>query len=167
MITYNTINTAMPDIAEAEVTAWLRQVARSYGKVLGDVNYIFVDDETILSVNQRFLGHDYYTDHIGFDYSEGNALSGDIYISLDTVRTNAELYGATPAEELRRIIVHGLLHLCGLRDKSPEDPLPLIIEIYYGRIRHKTRRTAEGKGLRERPAPVAVRRLQRTAEGGR
>ena len=138
MITYNTINTAMPDIAEAEVTAWLRQVARSYGKVLGDVNYIFVDDETILSVNRRFLGHDYYTDHIGFDYSEGNALSGDIYISLDTVRTNAALYGATPAEELRRIIVHGLLHLCGLRDKSPEEQTRM--------------RQAEDKALREQGA---------------
>ncbi len=121
MITYNTINTAMPDIDEAGITAWVRRVAKDYGKVVGDVNYIFVDDATILSVNRRFLGHDYYTDHIGFDYSEGNALSGDIYISLDTVRTNAELYGATFPEELRRIIIHGLLHLCGLRDKSPEE----------------------------------------------
>ena len=121
MITYNTINVAMPDIIETEVSAWVRQVAKSYGKVVGDINYIFVDDETILDINRRFIGHDYYTDHIGFDYSEGNALSGDIYISLDTVRTNAELYSVTPGEELRRIIIHGLLHLCGLRDKTPEE----------------------------------------------
>ena len=111
----------MPDIREAEVSAWVRQVAKSYGKVVGDINYIFVDDETMLDINRRFIGHDYYTDHIGFDYTEGNALSGDIYISLDTVRTNAELFGVTQDEELRRIIIHGLLHLCGLRDKTPEE----------------------------------------------
>ena len=121
MITYNIINVAMPDICETEVSAWVRQVAKSYGKVVGDVNYIFVDDETMLDINRRFLGHDYYTDHIGFDYSQGNALSGDIYISLDTVRTNAEQFGATQDEELHRIIIHGLLHLCGLRDKTPEE----------------------------------------------
>ena len=121
MITYNIINVAMPDIREAEVSAWVRQVAKSYGKVVGDINYIFVDDETMLDINRRFIGHDYYTDHIGFDYTEGNALSGDIYISLDTVRTNAEQFGVTQDEELRRIIIHGLLHLCGLRDKTPEE----------------------------------------------
>ena len=111
----------MPDIREAEVSEWVRQVAKSYGKVVGDINYIFVDDETMLDINRRFIGHDYYTDHIGFDYTEGNALSGDIYISLDTVRTNAELFGVTQDEELRRIIIHGLLHLCGLRDKTDEE----------------------------------------------
>jgi len=121
MITYNTINVAMPDISEAEVSAWIRQVAKSYCRVVGDINYIFVDDETILDINRRFIGHDYYTDHIGFDYSQDNALSGDIYISLDTVKTNAELYGVKMEEELRRIIIHGLLHLCGLRDKTDEE----------------------------------------------
>ena len=121
MIAYNTQNVAMPDIREAEVSAWVRQVAKSYGKVVGDVNYIFVDDETMLDINRRFIGHDYYTDHIGFDYSQGDALSGDIYISLDTVRSNATLYGVTFDEELRRIIIHGLLHLCGLRDKTDEE----------------------------------------------
>ncbi|MBR5396066.1 MAG: rRNA maturation RNase YbeY [Bacteroidaceae bacterium] len=121
MITYNIINVAMPDIRETEVSEWVRQVAKSYGKVVGDINYIFVDDETMLDINRRFIGHDYYTDHIGFDYTEGNALSGDIYISLDTVRTNAELFGVTQDEELRRIIIHGLLHLCGLRDKTDEE----------------------------------------------
>ena len=111
----------MPDIHEAEVSAWVREVAKGYGKVVGDVNYIFVDDETMLDINRRFLGHDYYTDHIGFDYSEGNALSGDIYISLDTVASNAALFGVAPAEELRLIIIHGLLHLCGLRDKTDKE----------------------------------------------
>ena len=121
MITYNTINAAMPDIAEAEVSAWVRQVAKSYGKILGDINYIFVDDETMLDINRRYIGHDYYTDHIGFDYSQDDALSGDIYISLDTVRSNAGLFDVTFDEELHRIIIHGLLHLCGLRDKTPEE----------------------------------------------
>ena len=121
MITYNTITVAMPDIVEAEVSAWIRQIAKSYNKVVGDINYIFVDDETMLDINRRFIGHDYYTDHIGFDYSQGNALSGDIYISLDTVRTNSELFGVTFDQELRRIIIHGLLHLCGLRDKTDEE----------------------------------------------
>ena len=111
----------MPDLCETEVSAWVRRVAADYGKVLGDINYIFVDDETILDINRRFIGHDYYTDHIGFDYSQGNALSGDIYISLDTVRTNAELFGVTKEEKLRRIIIHGLLHLCGFQDKTDDE----------------------------------------------
>ena len=121
MITYNVINVAMPDIVEAEVSAWVKSTASTYNKVVGDVNYIFVDDETMLDINRRFIGHDYYTDHIGFDYSEGDALSGDIYISIDTVKTNAEKFGATFDEELRRVIIHGLLHLCGLRDKTDEE----------------------------------------------
>ena len=121
MITYNIINVEKPDISETEVSVWVRRVAADYGKVVGDINYIFVDDETMLDINRRFIGHDYYTDHIGFDYSQGNALSGDIYISLDTVRTNAEQFGVTEEEELHRIIIHGLLHLCGLRDKTPEE----------------------------------------------
>lgn len=111
----------MPDIVEAEVSAWVRQIAKSYNKVVGDINYIFVDDETMLDINRRFIGHDYYTDHIGFDYSKDGALSGDIYISLDTVRTNSELFGVTFDQELRRIIIHGLLHLCGLHDKTDEE----------------------------------------------
>ncbi|MBO7119134.1 MAG: rRNA maturation RNase YbeY [Bacteroidaceae bacterium] len=121
MITYNTQGTAMPDIVEADISAWVKSTAATYNKVVGDVNYIFVDDETMLDINRRHLGHDYYTDHIGFDYSNGDSLSGDIYISIDTVRTNAELYNVSPEEELRRIIIHGLLHLCGLRDKTDEE----------------------------------------------
>lgn len=111
----------MPNIVEAEVSAWIRQVAKSYEKVVGDINYIFVDDETMLDINRRFIGHDYYTDHIGFDYSSGNSLSGDIYISTDTVKSNADLFGVTEHEELHRIIIHGLLHLCGLRDKTDDE----------------------------------------------
>lgn len=121
MITYNTINVAMPELVETEVSAWVRSTAATYNKKVGDINYIFVDDETMLDINRRFIGHDYYTDHIGFDYSKDDSLSGDIYISLDTVKTNAELYQVEPEEELRRIIIHGLLHLCGFRDKTDEE----------------------------------------------
>ena len=121
MITYNTINVAMPELVETEVSAWVRSTAATYNKKVGDINYIFVDDETMLDINRRFIGHDYYTDHIGFDYSKDDSLSGDIYISLDTVKSNAELYQVKPEEELRRIIIHGLLHLCGFRDKTDEE----------------------------------------------
>lgn len=121
MITYNTINVTMPKLVETEVSAWVKSTAATYNKKVGDINYIFVDDETMLDINRRFIGHDYYTDHIGFDYSKDDSLSGDIYISLDTVKTNAELYQVKPEEELRRIIIHGLLHLCGFRDKTDKE----------------------------------------------
>lgn len=120
MITYNSQNIELPDIDQPGVTRWLEQVAVKYSRKIGEINYVFVDDETILSMNREFIGHDYYTDHIGFDYCQGSFLSGDIYISLDTVRTNAEKFDATYEQELLRVIVHGLLHLCGIEDKSPE-----------------------------------------------
>ncbi len=99
---------------------WLQAVAAGYGFDTGDINYIFCDDEEILRVNRQFLGHDYYTDVITFDYSTPARISGDIYISLDTVASNAEQVGADFGEELHRIIVHGLLHLTGQGDKTPE-----------------------------------------------
>ena len=80
---------------------------------------MFVDDEKILEVNNEYLSHDYYTDVITFDYDEPGIISGDIVISLDTVRTNAEKFGKTYDEELRRVIIHGILHLCGINDKGP------------------------------------------------
>ena len=80
---------------------------------------MFVDDEKILEINNQYLGHDYYTDIITFDYDEGNVISGDLVISVDTVRTNAELFGKSYADELNRVIIHGILHLCGINDKGP------------------------------------------------
>ena len=121
MITYNAIDTTLPDISPAATTAWLRQVARAHGKTIGEIAYIFTSDEEILRINREFIGHDYYTDHIGFDRSLRGILSADIYISLDTVRTNAELFSRPYEEELHRVIAHGLLHLCGITDKSPEE----------------------------------------------
>ena len=119
MITYNTDGVKMPSIKKRENTAWVKAVAASYGKRVGEIAYIFVDDEKILEVNRQYLGHDYYTDIITFDYCEGDVMSGDLFISLDTVRTNAEQVGATYEEELHRVIIHGILHLCGINDKGP------------------------------------------------
>ena len=119
MVTYNTDGVKMPSIKKRENTAWVKAVAASYGKRVGEIAYIFVDDEKILEVNRQYLGHDYYTDIITFDYCEGDVISGDLFISLDTVRTNAERVGATYEEELHRVIIHGILHLCGINDKGP------------------------------------------------
>ena len=119
MITYNTDGVKMPSIKKRENTAWVKAVAASYVNRVGEIAYIFVDDEKILEVNRQYLGHDYYTDIITFDYCEGDVISGDLFISLDTVRTNAEQVGATYEEELHRVIIHGILHLCGINDKGP------------------------------------------------
>lgn len=121
MITFNAQNIELPSIDAPKVEQWIRQVADSYQKRVGDINYVFTDDETILAMNRQFIGHDYYTDHIGFDYCEGSILSGDVYISLDTVRTNAELYAPSYEKELHRVIIHGVLHLIGIQDKTPEE----------------------------------------------
>ncbi len=100
---------------------WLKMVAGSEVKTLGDVSIIFCSDNYILDVNMRYLQHDYFTDIITFDYCEGKTLSGDLFISIDTVRENAAEYGATFEEELNRVIVHGLLHLIGYDDRTPEE----------------------------------------------
>lgn len=102
--------------------AWLKAVAEAEGYALGEVNYIFCSAEHLLEMNRQFLGHDYYTDIITFDYSDlkdTRTIHGDIYIDVETVRYNARLYKATALQEMRRVIVHGVLHLCGQKDKSP------------------------------------------------
>lgn len=119
MITYNTDGVKMPNIRKRDTNAWIKAVAATYGKKVGEIGYLFVNDEKILEVNREYLGHDYYTDIITFDYDEGDIVNGDLVISLDTVRTNAELFGKEYDEELHRVIIHGILHLCGLNDKGP------------------------------------------------
>ena len=109
----------MPKIKKRDTSAWIKAVAASYGRKVGEIGYLFVDDEKILEVNREYLGHDYYTDVITFDYHEDDTVSGDIVISLDTVRSNAQLFGKTYEEELYRVIIHGILHLCGINDKGP------------------------------------------------
>ena len=119
MITYNVIDVKMPEISHRETTKWVRAVAASYGKRVGEVAYVFCNDDKILEVNRQYLKHDYFTDIITFDYCEGDMLSGDLFISLDTVRTNAELFHKTYDDELHRVIIHGILHLVGINDKGP------------------------------------------------
>ena len=109
----------MPKIKKRETTAWIRAVAKSYGRRVGEVGYMFVNDDKILEVNREYLGHDYYTDVITFDYDEDDVVSGDVVISLDTVASNAHLFNKTYEEELYRVIIHGILHLCGINDKGP------------------------------------------------
>lgn len=109
----------MPKIKKRETTAWIRAVAKSYGRRVGEVGYMFVNDDKILEVNREYLGHDYYTDVITFDYDEDDVVSGDVVISLDTVASNAHLFNKTYEDELYRVIIHGILHLCGINDKGP------------------------------------------------
>ncbi len=122
MISYATENVKMPPIRRRETSAWLRRVADVYGKRVGEVGYLFVSDERMLEVNRQYLGHDFYTDIITFDYTEGNVLNGDIFISVDTVKDNSKKYHRSLDEELHRVIVHGLLHLCGIKDKGRARP---------------------------------------------
>ena len=119
MISYNTDGVDMPKIKKRTITSWIRAVAATYGRRVGDVGYLFVNDEKMLEMNREYLGHDYYTDVITFDYDEDDIVSGDIIISLDTVKSNAELYVKSYDEELHRVIIHGILHLCGINDKGP------------------------------------------------
>ena len=109
----------MPQIKRREVSEWIKQVAASYGKRVGEIAYIFCNDEKILEVNREFLQHDYYTDIITFDYSSRRRIAGDMFISLDTVRSNAEMLGKRYEEELLRVVIHGVLHLVGINDKGP------------------------------------------------
>ena len=120
MIRFGSDSIEMPALDERKVTKWIKSVAADYGFSVGQINYIFCSDERELAVNREFLGHDYYTDVITFDYSTESVLNGDIFISLDTVRSNAEMVGVPFEQELLRIIIHGVLHLTGQGDKTPE-----------------------------------------------
>ena len=120
-IEFHTDQVSFPAIDVRKVTSWIERVAAGYGKRVGEVHYIFCSDERILEVNREFLRHDYYTDHIGFDYSVDDILSGDLFLSLDTIRSNAEQLGEQYGRELHRIIIHGILHLVGFKDKTSSE----------------------------------------------
>jgi len=120
MIQFIAEKVKMPAIDKTKVKSWIKTVAESYGFKTGDVSYIFCNDERILEINNQYLQHDYYTDIITFDYSGPKTISGDIFISLDTVKSNSETYQTDYNSELHRIIIHGILHLCGNDDKTPE-----------------------------------------------
>lgn len=126
MITYNVDGVKMPKIKKREVSSWIKSVAATYGKKVGDIAYIFCNDDKILEVNKQYLNHDYYTDIITFDYISDleemgikNTISGDLFISLDTVLSNSEIQKCSYEDELYRVIIHGILHLCGINDKGP------------------------------------------------
>ena len=120
MIEFILENVKMPKLDRKAVKAWITAVAATYhGRKVGNLNYIFCNDDRILEVNREFLGHDYYTDIITFDYSEPGVVSGDMYISLDTVESNSFKFHTSMDKELMRVIIHGVLHLCGINDKGP------------------------------------------------
>lgn len=119
MISFNAEDIEMPKLKEKALGKWIKAVTEKHGFKLGDIGYVFCSDAKILEVNKQFLQHDYFTDIITFDYTEGKKISGDMYISLDTVKTNAEQFGADYDTELHRVIIHGILHLCGINDKGP------------------------------------------------
>lgn len=118
-ISYTTDGVEMPSFDTQRIENWIVSVARGFGKTVGAVTYIFCNDDKILEVNRKYINHDYYTDIITFDYSRPMRISGDVFISLDTVRSNALLLGKTYDNELMRVIIHGILHLCGVDDKGP------------------------------------------------
>lgn len=118
-ISYQVEGVKIPSIKKRETSNWIKNVAAAYGKKIGEIAYIFCSDEKILEVNNQYLQHDYYTDIITFDYTEDNIISGDIFISTDTVKSNSEQFNTDYQNELHRIIIHGILHLCGINDKGP------------------------------------------------
>ncbi len=118
-INYLTQNVEMPRIDTSKVESWIQQVAHLHGLRVGTLTYVFCDDEYILATNKQFLQHDYYTDIITFDYSNSHRIAGDMVISLDTVSSNAQQLGVDYNTELLRVIIHGVLHLCGINDKGP------------------------------------------------
>lgn len=117
-IIYQNDDVKLPPLKRRVVSKWIKETASVYHKKIGDISYIFCSDEKILEINKKYLQHDYYTDIITFDYSEGSIISGDIFISLDTVKSNSEQFDTEYQEELHRIIIHGILHLCGINDKG-------------------------------------------------
>ena len=100
---------------------FLKGLARSYNKQIGELNYIFCSDDYLLDINRKFLNHDYYTDIITFDLSENQHIHGEIYISIDRVKDNSKKYNTPFIQELHRVIFHGLLHLCGFKDKTDKE----------------------------------------------
>lgn len=109
----------MPSLDFPRLEQWIEEVARRHARIPGDITYIFCDDPKILEVNRQYLQHDYFTDIITFDYTCGRLIRGDLFISLDTVRSNALLVDADYLTELHRVVIHGILHLCGIDDKGP------------------------------------------------
>ncbi len=124
-ITFHSDEIEFPNIDRGKVSEWIKKVASKYNKKIGELSYLFCNDEKILEVNLQYLQHDFYTDIITFDYSENDKISGDIYISLDTVKTNSQLFNTEFSNELHRVIIHGVLHLCGVNDLTDEQEMEM------------------------------------------
>jgi rRNA maturation RNase YbeY len=125
MVHFTTQDIEMPTLDQSSIRRWIKTIAAHYGFAVGTIHYIFCSDQRELEVNRDFLGHDYYTDVITFDYSTATTINGDIFISLDTVRSNAAMVGVDFENELMRIIIHGILHLTGQEDKNPDAQKPM------------------------------------------
>ena len=120
-VSFHSENVDFPPIKKRATANWIKTVAENHGRRVGEISYLFCDDAKILEINRQYLQHDFYTDIITFDYSEKDVISGDITISLDTVRSNSQKYQTEFTDELDRVIIHGILHLCGLNDHSDSE----------------------------------------------
>lgn len=110
---------------ESKLSSWIQTVITTHQQSLSELNFVFVDDERLLQMNQQFLNHDTYTDIITFDNSVDDSIAGDIFISVDRVKENAVIFNTTFANELHRVLIHGVLHLIGFKDKSADDELEM------------------------------------------
>ena len=120
MIHFTTQDIEMPTLDQSSIRRWIKTIAAHYGFAVGTIHYIFCSDQRELEINREFLGHDYYTDVITFDYSTPTTSNTEIFISLEPIQSNAEMIGVSFDNELMRIIIHGILHLTGQMDKTPE-----------------------------------------------
>jgi rRNA maturation RNase YbeY len=121
IVTYNSCETEIPAIDQKRISKWINRVVVKNDSEIGEINYYFCSDDYLLEMNREHLNHDYYTDIITFDYTVANIVSGDLFISVDTVRDNANEYNCDFFDELHRVIIHGVLHLLGIDDKTDED----------------------------------------------
>jgi rRNA maturation RNase YbeY len=121
IVTYNSCETEIPAIDQKRISKWINRVVVKNDSEIGELNYYFCSDDYLLEMNREHLNHDYYTDIITFDYTVANIVSGDLFISVDTVRDNANEYNCDFFDELHRVIIHGVLHLLGIDDKTDED----------------------------------------------
>lgn len=121
MIDFQSERVPLPELDYSKISRWLNEIASDHNYRIGNIVYKFCDDKEILEVNKKFLGHDYFTDIITFDYTIGKKVGADIIISVETVESNANEIGVSYNDELKRVIVHGLLHLFGIKDKTPEE----------------------------------------------
>lgn len=121
MIEYFAEDVGMPDFNQTDVNDWISTIIENHGKELGELSVIFCSDDYILKVNREYLNHDYFTDIITFDYCEESLINGDLFISLDTVKDNSNDFNTGYDNELMRVVIHGVLHLIGFKDKTDED----------------------------------------------